>query len=155
MMSAVVRRSRHSAKPVEMVMSAVVHRSRTCAYPVIVVAWSMVSNVAELMDLSWFERCGRDCCHRCGIDRASFGGSSGTPHVRKCPMGLKDRIPWCTSRVQMTAMALVGVTLVISIVAIDTVVSWSGLVVWLLVEGRFAREPLKHQVVMPDSGGRQ
>ena len=61
MMSTVVRRSRHSAGPVEVVMSAVVHRSRTCAYPVIVVTWSVVSNMAELMDLSWFEHCGRDC----------------------------------------------------------------------------------------------
>ena len=55
----------------------------------------------------------------------------------------------------MTTMALVGVTLVIGSVVIDTVVSWSGLVVWPLVEGRFARGPLKHQVVVPDSGGRQ
>ena len=40
--------------------------------------------------------------------------------------------------VQMTAMALVGVALMIGIVAVDTVVSWNGLVVWPLVENRFA-----------------
>ena len=98
----------------------------------------MVSNATELIDLSWFECLGVDCCHRCGIDRASFGCSSGTPHVRKCPMGLKDRIPWCTSMVQMTTVALADATCVTSIVVIDTVVSWNGLVVWPLVENRFA-----------------
>ena len=115
----------------------------------------MMSHMTELMDASWFECCGEDCCHHCCIGGASFGGGFGTPRVQKCPMGLKDKIPWCTSRVQMTTMALVGVTLVIGIVAIDTVVSWSGLVVWPLAKGRFAREPLKHQVVVPDNGGRQ
>ena len=115
----------------------------------------MMSNVTEPVGVSWFECGSADCCHHCCIGGASFGGGSGTPHVQKCPMGLKDRIPWCTSMVQMTTMALVGVTLVIGIVVIDTVVSWSGLVVWPLVEGRFARDPLKHQVVVPDSGGHQ
>ena len=53
----------------------------------------MMSNVTELVGVSWFECCGAGCCHHCCIDRARFGGGFGTPHVQKCPMGLKDKIP--------------------------------------------------------------
>ena len=72
----------------------------------------------------------------------------------------------------MIAVVLVCVTLVISTAATDTVVvvlvvvvasvrsavavvivvSCSDLVVWPLVDCLFAREPLRHQVVVPDHG---